>query len=148
VIARTGEPTRSLRGGAITRSRVAIIRRIAAGLVIASAVVPLAPARAGCVHTASLWSCSDANGTAVELFCVGAGVVLTCMDFAGKWVLVSPHEVLSQITSVDNQLSSALAADAAHRAQSADTTTQPSLGTGQNAGRAFGITPNQMPPHP
>ena len=45
----------------------------------------------------------------MQLYCLGAGVVLTCMEPSGEWILVAPHEVLSQITD-DSQVSSALAA--------------------------------------
>ena len=74
-------------------------------------------ADAGCLHTAQLYSCVDASGKTTQYYCFGSGSVLTCMNFSGGWLLVAPHELLSQVTtSMDSQLSSALAADAARSA--------------------------------
>ncbi len=97
------------------------LARIAA-LCLPFGGLPMA-AQAGCIHTNQLYSCVDAQGNSLQFYCFGAGEVQTCMDFSGGWVLVSPHEVLSQVTTSDSdsQLASALAARQAQ--QTSDSTT-------------------------
>jgi hypothetical protein len=93
--------------------------RVAGFLVLGNALVPAA--HAGCLHTNQLWSCIDAAGNTIQLYCVGTGAVLTCFDFAGGFIQVAPHEVLSQIGgSSDSQVSAALAAEESRKASLAE----------------------------
>ena len=98
------------------RRRHNLGQRIVACLFAGLVGLSTSTAHAGCLHTNQLWSCMDANGQPLELFCFGSGVLLTCMEFSGAWILVGRHEVLSQVAGMDSQVSSALAAATAHRA--------------------------------
>lgn len=85
-----------------------LVRPIAP-ILTAGALLSSTVAHAGCVHTGQVFSCTDDHGHTEELYCLGVGAVLTCMEPTGSWILVGSHEVLSQISSVDSQVSSALA---------------------------------------
>jgi hypothetical protein len=96
-------------------NRARWMQRVAACVLAGGLTLSATTAEAACLHTNQLWSCTNASGEPLELFCFGAGVVMTCMEFSGDWILVSPHEVLSQISDVDSQVSSALLASANSR---------------------------------
>lgn len=84
--------------------------RSTAGLLVGGVLLASTAANAACIHTGQVFSCTDVHGKAMQLFCFGVGAVLTCMEATGSWILVGPHEVLSQISSIDSVVSSALAA--------------------------------------
>jgi hypothetical protein len=96
-------------------NRFGPLRRLTAYALAGGLTLSATTAEAACLHTNQLWSCTNASGVPLELFCFGAGVVMTCMEFSGEWILVSPHEVLSQISDIDSQVSSALLASSASR---------------------------------
>lgn len=104
-------------------------------------------ADAACLHTAQLYSCVDASGAATQYYCFGSGAVFTCMNFSGGWLLVAPHELLSQVTtsSMDSQLASALASASPSQLSSGSPTTF-SAGTVPNG--FVGTSPPQPGVHP
>ncbi|MBS0559860.1 MAG: hypothetical protein JSR21_07380 [Proteobacteria bacterium] len=106
------------------RARRGLLRLLAVAALVCAAtfLMPAKRAEAGCLHTAQLYSCVSPGGKVVQLYCIGSGIVQTCMDFQGGWILVAPHEVLSQVASAssggsamsetsmaDSQVTSALA---------------------------------------
>jgi hypothetical protein len=107
-------------------------------------------ARAGCLHTNQLFSCEPPHGPPVQFYCLGSGVVLTCMDFSGGFILVAPHTVLSQIsatagdevtTSADSQLSSQISTPSTRGTALAEAL--PSVGVTTNGhGYITGLAPS------
>ena len=123
-------------------------RRRMAFLAAGALGVSTATAEAGCLHTAQLYSCVDASGATTQYYCFGAGAVLTCMNFSGGWLLVAPHELLSQVTtsSIDSQLASALASASPSELTSSSVPGAASVGTVPNG--FVGASPPQPGVHP
>jgi len=95
----------AMTGGAMTgRARRGLLRLFVV-VALACAAIFLAPAKraeAACLHTAQLYSCVAPNGEVMQVYCIGSGIVETCMDFHGGWILVAPHEVLSQVSTASS----------------------------------------------
>lgn len=125
---------------ALSPHRASGMRHAIARLVVGSVALSVPAAHAACVHTGNIYSCVDVSGKAMQVYCLGAGVVLTCMEPSGAWILVAPHEVLSQITD-NSQVSSALAAKHSRDASTAGSGA-PNAGTGSGTDHIMGSTPN------
>lgn len=122
------------------------MRHVIARLVVGSVALSAPAAHAACVHTGNVYSCVDVSGNAMQLYCLGPGVVLTCMEPSGAWILVAPHEVLSQVTN-DSQMSSALAAAHSRNTSTAESDA-PTASTGSGTDHMMGSAPkpaNAMP---